>query len=65
MTDTLCEFHSGITEQLDTLKASDKRQWAAIERLQNRLPVWATLLMSVLTFFLGCAITMAVQFHTL
>ena len=61
MDSKVCDRHSGIVEQIDTLKNSDERQWAAIEKLQNRLPVWATLLISLLTFFLGCAITVAIQ----
>ena len=52
----LCPAHSGITSEIRTLKDSDKKQWDAIDKLQNRLPVWATILISVLTFFLGCAI---------
>lgn len=31
----------------------------AIDQLKNRLPVWATALISVLTFFLGCSVTYA------
>ncbi len=44
---------------VESLQKSDKDQWAAIRLLQNRLPVWATLLISVLTFALGCSLTYA------
>ena len=46
-------------ESIQTLKDSDKMQWAAIEKLQNRLPVWATLVFSLLTFAIGCVSTYA------
>jgi len=46
-------------ESIKTLKDSDKMQWAAIEKLQNRLPVWATLVFSLLTFAIGCVSTYA------
>ena len=45
--------------EIKNLKDSDVRQWDAIEKLQNRLPVWATLVISLLTFLLGCALTYA------
>ena len=48
-------------EAIKTLKESDERQWEAIERLQNRLPVWATMLFSFLTFAIGCVTTYAVM----
>ena len=50
-----------MEEAVDTLKKSDERQWEAIERLQNRLPVWATLVFSILTFAIGCVSTYAVM----
>jgi hypothetical protein len=52
----VCEFHSGVEKQIETLEANDEKQWTAIERLQNRLPVWGTLVISLLTFFLGLAV---------
>lgn len=53
MDDKVCSAHSGIAKEIENLQDSDVRQWQAIEKLQNRLPVWATILISVLTFFLG------------
>lgn len=41
------------------LEESDDRQWQAIEKLQNRLPTWATVVISLLTFLLGCSVTYA------
>ena len=44
----------GVNEEaINTLKESDKEQWEAINALRKRLPNWATILISVLTFFLG------------
>jgi len=54
-----CKAHSGVMQDIENLKDSDKRQWVVIEKLQNRLPVWATLLISVLTFALGVSLTYA------
>lgn len=58
----LSEERIGINEaEIDTLQASDERQWLAIEKLQNRLPIWATTVISLLTFFVGCTTTYAVM----
>ena len=44
----------GVNEEaIRHLEQSDKEQWEAIQRLQNRLPLWATTLIGVLTFALG------------
>jgi hypothetical protein len=56
-----CQQHSGFESRIESLETSDTKQWLAIERLQNRLPVWATLLISVLTFALGVATTAAIK----
>ncbi len=54
------EERIGIAEtEIDTLKESDQRQWDIINKLQNRLPVWATAAISLLTFLLGCSVTYA------
>ncbi len=54
------EERIGVNEEaIETLKASDERQWQAIEKLQNRLPLWATMIISLLTFLLGCSFTYA------
>ncbi len=55
-----------------TLEASDRDQWSALhdirrhmdesmERLRNRLPVWATLAMSILTGLVGVLLALAIQ----
>jgi hypothetical protein len=54
-----CPLHSGIQADVEQLKTDNEKQWTAIERLQNRLPVWATMVISVLTFLLGASLTYA------
>jgi hypothetical protein len=39
------------------LEQSDKEQWIAISHLRHRLPTWATAIISLLTFLLGCSVT--------
>jgi len=50
---------TAIDAEIQNLKDSDIRQWEAIEDLQKRLPVWATIVFSLLTFLLGCSLTYA------
>ena len=54
-----CEEHSGCITEIANLKLSDKEQWEAIKKIQNRPPVWATAVISLLTFLLGCSLTYA------
>jgi hypothetical protein len=56
-----CDQHSGVVAEVKTLKESDIKQWAAIERIQNRLPVWGTTVISLLTFLLGIAVSFAMK----
>ena len=58
-----CDMHGA---QIKNLKEEEAELWKAIERirdaldeLRNRPPVWCTLLLSVLTFLLGCGLTYA------
>jgi len=44
-----CGDHSGHNSRLVSLETSDNRQWAAIDKLQNRPPVWATVVIAVLS----------------
>ncbi len=62
MTEKTPDERIGITEtEINTLKVSDENQWKAIDKLQNRLPAYGTIVISVLTFFLGCSTTYAVM----
>jgi hypothetical protein len=56
-----CSLHSGVIADMNTLKSSVKDQWSAIEKIQNRLPVWGTTIISILTFFLGIAVSFALK----
>ena len=55
----LCQAHSGILQQLENLEGDTKEQWTAINQLRNRLPVWATIVISLLTLLLGATATYA------
>ena len=56
------EERIGINEtEIESLKDSDVRQWALIEKIQNRPPLWATTIMSFMTFLLGCSLTYIVM----
>jgi hypothetical protein len=39
------------------LEQSDSEQWETINQLRNRPPVWATAVISLLTFLLGASVT--------
>ena len=54
-----CKEHSGVEKAIENLESSDHQQWESIKKIQNRPPIWATALISVLTFALGCSITYA------
>ena len=41
------------TEQIKNLKESEGKQWDAIDKLRNRLPHWATLLIAILVGMIG------------
>ncbi len=55
---TRCGEHG---EAIATLKRDTADQWTAIDKLRNRLPIWATVLISVLTFALGFTLNYAVM----
>ena len=54
-----CKKHSGFEARLTEREKQDEDQWTAINNLRNRLPTWATLVISLLTFLLGCSVTLA------
>ena len=56
MEETLCSAHSGVINEAQNLKDSNAKLWEVVEKLQNRLPTWATLVISLLTFLLGLAV---------
>jgi len=52
-----CPAGIDIKRRVIELEKSDSLLWQAIEKLQNRLPIWATAIISLLTFLLGCSLT--------
>lgn len=55
---TKCGIHD---EAIANLKHDVASQWEAIDKLRNRLPVWATVVISILTFTLGFTLNYAVM----
>ena len=55
----VCDAHSGILADVKQLQKDTDDQWTAINLLRNRLPAWATIVISLLTFLLGCSLTYA------
>lgn len=54
-----CTHHSGMESEVRMLKESDKLQWNAIDKIRDRLPVWGTIVISILMFALGATMTYA------
>lgn len=57
---TDCVLGARHEEQIAALKAEavrlagvDQEQWQAINQIKNRLPTWATVVISLLTFLCG------------
>ena len=52
-----------LKSEVNNLKISDSKQWKAIEDLRRYMrklvPVWVTIVVSVLTFITGCSLTFA------
>ena len=51
--DRVCAAHSGLIALVHESKAQTVELWIAVKAIQNRPPVWATALMSFLTFVVG------------
>ncbi len=54
-----CKEHSGFEARLEKVEDDTEKQWTVLDKLRNRLPVWATIVISLLTFFLGATVTYA------
>ena len=54
--DRPCDVHESKIERLEK---ETEEQWTAINKLRDRLPVWATIVISLLTILLGSALTYA------
>lgn len=53
-----CALSIENATKIAQLEKSDADQWTAINALRNRLPVWGTLVVSLLTFLLGFTLNM-------
>lgn len=54
-----CKEHSGFEARLVKVEDDTDKQWAVLDKLRNRLPNWATVVISLLTFLLGATATYA------
>jgi hypothetical protein len=55
----LCKAHSGFNARLEKIEDDTEKQWTVLDKLQNRPPVWATVVIALLTGLLGAAATYA------
>ena len=51
-----------LGDTMKELKEETEKQWDAIEKLRNRLPVWATLFISSLTCIAGILIGLLIAY---
>ncbi len=56
-----CVMGAKHEAQLVHLEDSDGKQWTAIDLLRNRLPTWATVAISLLTFLVGVLLAFAAK----
>ena len=54
-----CAAGVDLQGRVDRLEQDSGDQWTAINSLRNRLPVWATVVMMVLSAMIGSAFTYA------
>jgi len=59
LTEEVCKGHSGFHARLSNVEKDTAEQWTAINKIMNRPPIWTTVIISLLTFLLGCALTYA------
>lgn len=57
--ETFCKEHSGVLARLVKVEDDTEKQWTVLDKLRNRLPNWATVVISLLTFLLGVTATYA------
>ena len=48
-----CDDHTGCVNQINTNKENIAKIYDLIEKIRNRLPNWATVLISLLTLLIG------------
>lgn len=52
-----CPLGAKLAAEITALQDSDSDQWRDIDRIKNRLPNWATLVISLLTTAVGILAT--------
>ena len=55
----LCKAHSGFGARLTTVEDDTEKQWTVLDKLRNRPPIWATVVIALLTGLLGASATYA------
>lgn len=55
------EAIKALQEKAGELHGVDEQQWTAINTIRNRLPLWATTVISLLTFLAGFLTTLALK----
>jgi len=59
MNDEICKQHSGLVQMVKDVRDDTDKQWTEINRIKNRPPVWCTILMMVMSGFIGSILTYA------
>ena len=55
----VCKEHSGLVQTIADVKDDTSKQWDEINHIKNRPPVWCTILMMVMSGFIGSILTYA------
>lgn len=58
-TEPACAAGVAHAQQIKDLKIDGAKQWEVIDKIRDRLPVWATLLMTSMGVLVGSALTYA------
>jgi len=59
MNNEVCKQHSGIIQKLDDCAKDTVKQWAEIDKIKNRPPVWCTILLMAMSGLMGSILTYA------
>ena len=55
----MCKAHSGFNARLEKVEDDTEKQWDVLDKLRNRPPIWATVVIALLTGLLGASATYA------
>lgn len=59
MNNEMCKQHSGLVQRITDVKDDTDKQWAEINRIKNRPPIWCTAVIAILSGLLGSILTYA------